>query len=160
MSAGHEWDAAARVLELREEREQLEARLAEISSDVDREVVSLIRAGVSGRRIAEVCGWSPQRVSQLRRRALGHAEPDLGPGEAELRLHRSEVAARGGRASGVSKRTRAETRAALDAYGIDAGQRSEALRFVARQMADELRPMSRDEALGTWVRVRELSRTG
>jgi hypothetical protein len=151
MSEGY---APARVLELRAERERLEERLAEITSDIDREVVGMLRDGVTGQEIARVCGWSKQRVSQLRRRALANAEPDLGPGEAEMALHRSQIAAKGGRAAAVSRRVRAETAELLEAYGIGEGSRGDALRFIARATSDELRPRSRDEAAAEWVALR------
>lgn len=148
-------DAAVRVLELRGERERLEARLAEITSDIDAEVVTMIRAGISGREIALTCGWSPQRVSQLRRRALEHAEPDLGPGGAEMALHRSQIASKGGRAAQASRRTRKETTALLDAFGVQEGCRADALRYVARATSHELRPLTREEALAEWCALQQ-----
>lgn len=142
---------AWRVLELRGEREQLEERLAEISSDIDREVVSMLRDGVTGQEIARICGWSPQRVSQLRKRAMSTAEPDLGPGEADMALHRSEIARKGGRASQQARRAKEASRELLDSFGVQEWCRADALAYIARERSHELRPLSAREALTEWV---------
>lgn len=67
-----------RILELRAERASLEARLSAISDEVDGCVEVLLADGWSGSDVAKLCGWSKQRVSQLRKRVEARTAAEWG----------------------------------------------------------------------------------